>query len=201
MPLSLLEPETLIRTFGYVGLFSIIFVESGLFFGLIFPGDSLLFSAGLLASTGLLNIWILVPLAIVAAILGDSVGYAVGSFIGPRLFVREESFFFSSRHVKRTEAFFKKYGPKAILFARIVPIVRSFMPMFAGIGKMEYKTFLTYNIVGGLLWGGGFPLLGYYLGSTFPIVREYAVIVVGFIIFLSFVPIFVEVWRDRRARR
>lgn len=200
MHIPALDPTILLTTFGYIGLFSIVFAESGLFFGFFLPGDSLLFTAGLFAATGFFDIWVLIIIVPIAAILGDSVGYWFGKWVGPRLFTREDSFFLNKRHLERSQRFYQKYGPKAVLFARIVPIARTFVPILAGVGKMHYPTFLTYNVVGGLLWGVGFPLLGYYLGTTFPIVMEYLTITLLIIIFLSFVPIFVEVWREWRKK-
>jgi membrane-associated protein len=198
MHIPALDPTILLTTFGYIGLFSIVFAESGLFFGFFLPGDSLLFTAGLFAATGFFDIWALVIMVPIAAILGDSVGYWFGKWVGPRLFTREDSFFLNKRHLERSQRFYQKYGPKAVLFARIVPIARTFVPILAGVGKMHYPTFLTYNVIGGILWGAGFPLLGYYLGTTFPVVMEYLTITLLIIIFLSFVPIFVEVWREWR---
>lgn len=200
MHLPALDPSTLLTTFGYIGLFSIVFAESGLFFGFFLPGDSLLFTAGLFAARGFFDIWVLVLIVPIAAILGDSVGYWFGSWVGPRLFTREDSFFLNKKHVERAQRFYEKYGPKAILFARIVPVVRTFVPILAGVGSMNYRTFLTYNIIGGILWGAGFPLLGYYLGTTFPIIQEYLEVAIIGIIVLSFVPIVVEIWREKRRR-
>jgi membrane-associated protein len=200
MHIPALDPALLLTTFGYIGLFSIVFAESGLFFGFFLPGDSLLFTAGLFAATGFFDIWVLIIMVPIAAILGDSVGYWFGKWVGPRLFTREDSFFLNKKHIERSQRFYEKYGPKAVLFARIVPIARTFVPILAGVGRMHYPTFLTYNIVGGILWGAGFPLLGYYLGTTFPIVMEYLTVTLLIIIFLSFVPIFVEVWREWRKK-
>lgn len=198
MPLPSLEPTALILAFGYVGLFSIVLIESGLFFGFFLPGDSLLFTAGLLAATGVLDIWVLLFLVPIAAIAGDSIGYWFGSWVGPRLFKKEESLFFSRKYVQRAERFYERYGSRAIVLARFVPVVRTFVPILAGIGSMQYRTFITYNIVGGIVWGAGVPLLGYFLGTAFPVVQEYLLLSIIIIILLSFIPIGVEVWREKR---
>lgn len=201
MHLPALDPSVLLTTFGYVGLFSIVFAESGLFFGFFLPGDSLLFTAGLFAAQGFFDIWVLVIMVPLAAILGDSVGYWFGSWVGPRIFTREDSFFLNKRHIARAQHFYERYGPKAVLFARIVPVVRTFVPILAGVGSMNYRVFLTYNIMGGLLWGMGFPLLGYWLGTRFPVVMEYLTWTLLAIIIISFLPIFFEVWREWRRRK
>lgn len=188
----------LIKTFGYLGLFAIVFAESGLFFGFFFPGDSLLFTAGLLASQGFLNIWILVPLIMAGAILGDSVGYWFGAKVGPKIFTREDSFFFHKRHVERTHNFYLKYGAKAVVFARFVPIVRTFTPILAGVGTMPYGTFLKWNIIGGVLWGAGVTLSGYFLGATIPDIEAYLLPIVLGIIVASFIPIVVELVKNKK---
>lgn len=197
---SFLDPLSLIAAAGYLGLFAIVFAESGLFFGFFFPGDSLLFTAGLLASQKILYLPILLGLIPVAAILGDSAGYAFGKWVGPRLFTREDSLFFSKHHVLRAERFYQRYGPRAIILARFVPVVRTFVPIVAGIAKMKYKTFLTYNVIGGLLWGVGVTLLGYFLGTVFPQTEKYLLpIIVGIILF-SFFPIVIEWLAYRREK-
>ncbi len=199
MPIHALDPIALITTLGYVGLFSIVFAESGLFFGFFLPGDSLLFSAGLLASTGTLDIWVLLIIIPIAAALGDSIGYWFGSWVGPRIFTKEDSFFFNKKHIVRTEQFYKKYGAKAIVLARFIPVVRTFVPIVAGVGSMRYTTFLTYNIIGGLLWGVGVTLLGYFLGTAFPQAEEYLLPIIVAIILLSFLPVVWEWWVARKG--
>lgn len=191
----------LVQTAGYVGLFAIVFAESGLFFGFFFPGDSLLFTAGLLASQGLLNIYVLVGLMTLGAILGDSVGYWFGKKVGPKIFTREDSFFFNKRHIERTRAFYAKYGPKAVVLARFVPVVRTFTPILAGVGTMPYGLFLRYNIIGGVLWGAGVTLLGYFLGSAIPSAEKYLLPIILGIIAISFVPIIREVILARTTQR
>lgn len=193
-----LDLVALIQMIGYLGLFAIVFAESGLFFGFFFPGDSLLFTAGLLASQGLLNVSILVPLMVAGAILGDSVGYWFGAKVGPKIFTREDSFFFHKRHVERTHNFYLKYGAKAIVLARFIPIVRTFTPILAGVGTMPYGTFLKWNIIGGVLWGAGVTLAGYFLGATVPGIERYLLPIVIGIIVVSFVPIIVELVKNRQ---
>ena len=189
----------LIKTFGYLGLFAIVFAESGLFFGFFLPGDSLLFTAGLIASQGFLNIWILVPLIILGAILGDNVGYWFGAKVGPKIFTRDDSLFFHKRHVLRTHNFYLKYGSKAVVIARFIPIVRTFTPILAGVGTMPYATFLKFNIIGGILWGAGVTFLGYFLGTTIPGIEAYLLPIVIGIIVVSFIPIVVEFIRNKRS--
>ena len=190
----------LIKTFGYLGIFTIVFAESGLFFGFFFPGDSLLFTAGLIASQGFLNIWILVPLIILGAILGDNVGYWFGAKVGPKIFTREDSFFFHKRHVERTHNFYLKYGAKAVVLARFIPIVRTFTPILAGVGTMPYGTFLKWNIIGGVLWGAGVTLLSYFLGAIIPGIDRYLLPIVIGIIVASFLPIAFEFFKSRTKK-
>ena len=190
----------LIKTFGYLGIFTIVFAESGLFFGFFFPGDSLLFTAGLIASQGFLNIWILIPLIILGAILGDNVGYWFGAKVGPKIFTREDSFFFHKRHVERTHNFYLKYGAKAVVLARFIPIVRTFTPILAGVGTMPYGTFLKFNIIGGVLWGAGVTLLSYFLGAVIPGIDRYLLPIVIGIIVASFLPIAFEFFKGRTKK-
>lgn len=177
-------PE-LIRTVGYLGIWAIVFAESGLLVGFFLPGDSLLFTAGFLASQGYLNIWILVIGCFIAAVVGDSVGYTFGHRYGRKLFTKEESLFFNPKHLIRAEDFYHKHGKKTIIIARFVPIVRTFAPIVAGMGKMEYRTFLSYNIIGALLWAVGVTLLGYYLGKAVPDIDKYLIPGIILIILLS----------------
>lgn len=186
---NVIDPKQLIENFGYIGIFLIVFAESGLFFGFFFPGDSLLLVAGVLAAAGLLNIWILIPLIFLAAILGDQVGYWTGHTFGRRLFKRDDSWLFHKDHVTRSEEFFDRHGNKTILLARFVPIVRTFAPIIAGIGSMRYSTFLTYNLLGGVLWGIGVTLVGYLLGNSVPNIDKYIHYIVIVIILVSFIPV------------
>jgi membrane-associated protein len=199
MHLSFLDPFALIAAAGYIGIFFIVLAESGLFFGFFFPGDSLLFSAGLLASQQVLYLPLLLAIVPVAAIVGDSIGYAFGKWAGPRLFVKEDSLLFSKRHVRRAEMFYEKFGPRAIILARFVPVVRTFVPIVAGIGGMKYRTFLAYNLIGGVLWGAGVVLLGYFLGAAFPQTEKYLTPIIIGIIVISFIPILIE-WLAARRR-
>ena len=178
----------LIQTIGLIGIFLFVFAESGLFFGFFLPGDSLLFSAGLLAASGYLNIGYLIVGCAIFAILGDAVGYWFGRKVGYKIFFKEESFFFSKKNIDRTKIFFEKHGKKAILLARFVPIVRTFTPILAGVGKMDYKSFALYNASGGILWSATMLLLGYFLGGLFPDLQDYVLLFVVLVIVISFLP-------------
>ena len=192
---------TLVKTAGYAGMFFIIFAESGLFFGFFFPGDSLLFTAGFLASQVFLNIIPLATLTFVAAILGDNVGYAFGKKVGVKIFKREDSLLFHKDHLIKAQQFYAKYGGKTIVLARFIPIVRTFAPIVAGAGEMKYSQFLFYNFIGGTIWGLGMPLLGYFLGSAIPGIDQYLIPIVLVIIVVSFLPPVWEVLKDRDSRR
>lgn len=192
---------SLITTGGYIGLFGIVFAESGLFIGFFLPGDSLLFTAGFLASQGFLNVWVLVPLLFVAAVLGDSVGYAFGKRVGPKIFKKEDSIFFHRNHLITAQKFFEKHGGKTIILARFMPIIRTFAPILAGVGQMKYRTFLAYNVTGALLWAVGMVLLGYYLGKVIPHADRYLLPMVIVIILLSTAPSFYHILKDKDNRR
>jgi membrane-associated protein len=166
-------------------LFGMVFAESGLLIGFFLPGDSLLFAAGFLASRGFFDLAIILFGTFIAAVAGDSVGYYTGHRYGRRIFSRENSFFFDKKHVERAEAFYEKHGKKTIIIARFVPIVRTFAPIVAGIGKMDYRTFVTYNLVGGFIWAFGNILAGYYLGKVIPDIDQYLLPIVAVIILLS----------------
>jgi len=193
-----LDPLTLIHSLGLIGIFAIIFAESGLFFGFFLPGDSLLFTAGILASQNYLSIWFLVIGATLCAILGDNVGYWFGKKIGPKLFTNEDSFFWNKKHIEKSHIFFQKYGKKSIILARFMPIVRTFTPILAGVGKMEYKTFITCNIIGGALWVSLMSLLGFFFGKLIPNPDRYILPIVLFIIVLSLLPAIVEFIKSKR---
>jgi membrane-associated protein len=197
---DLLHPDKLIEAFGTLGLFFIIFAESGLFFGFFLPGDSLLFTAGVLCAKADSPLWPL-PVVLVgvaaAAILGDQVGYVFGRRVGPAIFRRPDSRLFKQAHVERAQLYFEEHGPKTILLARFVPIVRTFAPIVAGVGKMNYRVFLTYNVVGGILWGVGVTSLGYVLGEAVDI-DKYLLPVVFVIILVSLIPVLLEL---RKAKR
>jgi membrane-associated protein len=190
----------LVRWGGYVALTVIVFTETGLLVGFFLPGDSLLITAGLVAATGALNVWWLNVLLAAAAVAGDSVGYAIGWRAGPRLFSRPQSFFFHPRHVERTRAFYARHGAKTIVIARFVPIVRTFAPVVAGVGQMEYRRFLLYNVAGGVGWVTSMTWAGYLLGQAVPNIGDHIHVVVAIVILLSVIPIVVELVRERRRR-
>jgi membrane-associated protein len=190
--------DALVRWGGYVLLIAIVFTETGLFVGFFLPGDSLLITAGLVAATGLLNIWWLNVALIIAAVVGDSTGYAIGARMGPRLFTREKSVLFNPKHVERTRQFYARHGAKTIVIARFVPIVRTFAPVVAGVGEMQYRRFLTYNVLGGIGWVVSMTSAGYLLGHTIPDINRHIHIVVLIVIVLSVIPIAIEVLRERR---
>jgi membrane-associated protein len=192
--------DDLVRWGGYVVLVAIVFTETGLLIGFFLPGDSLLITAGLVAATGQLNIWWLNGLLIVAAVVGDSVGYAIGRRLGPRLFTRPKSLLFNPRHVERTRVFYARHGPKTIVIARFVPIIRTFAPVVAGVGEMEYRRFVFYNVAGGVAWVTSMTWAGYLLGQAVPNISDHIHIMVAIVILLSLIPIIVELIRERRRR-
>jgi len=192
--------EALVRWGGYVLLAAIVFTETGLLVGFFLPGDSLLITAGLLAAAGVLNIWWLPVVLIVAAITGDSVGYAIGARIGPRLFKREKSRLFNPRHVQRTREFYARHGAQTIVIARFVPIIRTFAPVVAGVGEMAYPRFLFYNVAGGIGWVLSMTGTGYLLGSAVPNIDRHIHVVVIVVIVLSVIPIGLEILRERRRQ-
>ena len=188
--------ESIIRSVGYIGLFGIVFAETGLLAGAFLPGDSLLFTAGVLASQDYLNIWILMPVCFVAAIVGDATGYYIGHRYGRSLFHKEESRFFKPSYLEKSEAFFKKHGGKAIVLARFMPIVRTFAPVIAGISVMHYRRFALYNVTGAVLWAIGVTLAGYFLGSTIPSIDKYLLPIIALIVFVSIAPSAIHIWRE-----
>ena len=188
----MLDPITIIKAVGIVGVILIVFAETGLFFGFFFPGDSLLFTAGIFASQGYLSIGVLLVGCIIAAILGDSVGYWSGKKYGRGLFNRDESFFFKKKRLYEAEMFYEKHGKFTIIIARFVPIIRTFAPIVAGIGKMNYKTFISYNIFGGIVWVPLLLLSGYFLGSLIPNPDKYVIPIAFVIIVISFLPIVIK---------
>lgn len=192
--------DDLVRWGGYLVLVTIVFTETGLFVGFFLPGDSLLITAGLVAAAGGLNIWWLNGLLMVAAVTGDSVGYAIGARIGPRLFTREKSLLFNPRHVERTRQFYARHGAKTIVIARFVPIIRTFAPVVAGVGEMPYRKFVFYNVAGGVGWVLSMTWAGYLLGRAIPNIDKYIHLVVIVVIVLSVIPIGVEILKERRRR-
>lgn len=192
--------SVLIQTVGYLGVFAIVFLESGLLIGFFFPGDSLLFTAGFLASQEYLDIKVLILGCFVAAVLGDSIGYLIGAKLGPKIFTKDNSIFFHKKHLERAQRFYDKHGGKTIILARFVPVIRAFAPVVAGAGKMDYKKFLIFNLVGGVLWAIGVTLAGYYLGSLIPDVDKYILPIVGFIIIASTLPVLHHALVDAEIR-
>lgn len=193
-----IDPDFLIETFGTIGVLVIVFVECALLIGFLLPGDSLLFTAGLLSAAGALpDLWILLILIPIAAIAGDQCGYYIGHRAGPAVFRRPNSRFFRPEYLERSAAFFERYGPRTVILARFVPIVRTITPVMAGVSSMRYRTFLCYNIVGGILWGVGVTTLGYFLGQIDFVKANIEFIILG-IVALSVIPIGVEL---RRATR
>ncbi|MDO8623744.1 MAG: VTT domain-containing protein [bacterium] len=198
--LHYLDPSFLITTLGLVGVFAIVFAESGLFFGFFLPGDSLLFTAGLLASQGHFNIVLLWLGCMVCAVAGDSVGYAFGKRLGLKLLTKEDSFFFRKAHIHRTEAFYQKHGKKTLILARFIPIVRTFAPILAGVGKMEYRLFLSFNVIGGVLWSTSLIFLGFVLGNLIPSIDRYLLPIIALIIVISFIPVVLELLKSKKAK-
>ncbi|MGH9867125.1 MAG: DedA family protein [Candidatus Polarisedimenticolia bacterium] len=181
----------------YLILFGIVFCETGLVVTPFLPGDSLLFAAGALAGAGAFDVWVLMGVLIVAAVLGDTVNYQIGHYVGPKVFTAGHSRWFRKEHLDRTHAFFEKYGGKTIVIARFVPIIRTFAPFVAGVGSMTYARFLAYNVVGGVLWVVSFVLAGYWFGSREFVKKNFSLVIVAIII-LSILP---GVWEYLRARR
>ncbi len=190
--------EALLTQFGYLALFAIVFAESGLFFGFFLPGDSLLFAAGLLASQGVFDVWITFLVVFVAAVLGDQAGYWMGNKWGRSFFVRPNSWLFKPKRLLQAENFYKKHGKKTIVLARFVPAVRTFTPIFAGIVKMDYQTFIKYNVLGGFLWSAIFVGAGFYLGSVFPQIENYFFLIIAAIIVFSVIPLALEYMKNRK---
>ncbi|MFE9170812.1 DedA family protein [Streptomyces kebangsaanensis] len=195
---SWLDPNYLLNSFGLWGLLLIVFAESGLLIGFFLPGDSLLFTTGLLVTSGQLRypLWLVIALVCVAAILGDQAGYMFGKKVGPSLFNRPDSRLFKQENVTKAHEFFEKHGPKSLVLARFVPIVRTFTPIIAGVSGMRYRSFLVFNVVGGILWGAGVTLLGSWLGNI-PFVKENIEAILILIVLLSVVPIIIEFLRAR----
>jgi len=193
-------PE-LVRWAGLIGLTAIIFSETGLLVGVFLPGDSLLVTAGLLSARGYLNVYTLVPALMAAAICGNSLGYFIGHTTGPRIFNRENSLFFNKKHATRAHEFYAKHGRKTIVLAQFMPVIRTFSPVIAGVGGMEFKTFITFNIIGAIVWVGSMVSIGYFLGSYIPGIDQHIEIVVAIVVFISILPGLIGSYRSRRAKR
>ncbi|MFJ4922288.1 DedA family protein [Streptomyces sp. NPDC088725] len=193
-----LDPDYLISTFGLIGVLVVVFAESGLLIGFFLPGDSLLFTTGLLVTAGTLDkpLWLVCVLVALAAIAGDQVGYLFGRKVGPSLFKRPDSKLFKQENVEKAHEFFEKYGPKSLVLARFVPVVRTFTPIIAGVSRMNYRSFITFNIIGGTLWGVGVTLLGAGLGKI-DFVNQHIELILVAIVLVSVVPIAIEYLRAR----
>lgn len=198
---NLLDPSYLIKTTGYIGVFTIILLESGFVFGFFLPGDSLLFTAGLLASQGYLNIGLLIILSIIGAIIGNTAGFYTGAKLGPKLFKKEKSVLFSPKRVDEAHVFFDKQGPKSLILARFIPAVRTFVPIIAGVAGMKYRTFIIFNAIGGMLWGILLPVLGFTLGRTIPNIDKYLLPIIFIIIFISVLPIGIQYLKARKENK
>lgn len=199
---SWLDPQWLISTFGLIGILAIVFAESGLLIGFFLPGDSLLFTTGLLVAGGTFlhqPLWLVCLLVSIAALAGDQVGYLFGRRLGPALFTRADSRLFKQQNLERANTFFDRYGARSIVLARFVPIVRTFTPIVAGASRMHYRTFVLYNVIGGVLWSCGVTMLGYFLGQV-PFVKSHIELILLGIVAVSVLPIAVELLRARRAR-
>ena len=196
--MEFLDPRHLIETFGYIGLAVIVFAESGLFFGFFLPGDSLLLTAGLFASTGVLDERIVLPIVFVAAVLGDNVGYWFGRKTGPPLFKREKSLLFRPKNLEAARKFYELHGGKTIILARFMPFIRTFAPIVAGAVDMNYRSFMLYNLVGAFLWGIGVTMAGFILGRMFPpeVLDRYFLIIVVVVIILSVLPTALHLWKE-----
>ncbi len=199
-----LNAEHLIRSFGdaaLIGIVAVVFIETGLLFPFL-PGDSLLFTAGMLVAQDYLrlNIWVLCALLFLAAFLGDQLAYAIGRRLGPKVFSRPDSRFFKQKYIDQTYKYFDKYGGRTIIVARFVPFVRTYAPVAAGVGRMNYRHFVSYNVVGALLWGVGVTLLGYWLGN-FTFIKDNIEVLLVAIVGVSVLPIVIELWRARRKEK
>ena len=200
-----LDPQQILDTFGpyaLIGVLIIVFAECGLLIGFFLPGDSLLFTAGLLVATGTIKapLWLVCLLVVIAACVGNLVGYAIGYRAGPAIFSRPDSRLFKQEYVDKTHAFFERYGARAIVLARFVPIVRTFITVIAGVGRMDFRRYALYTTIGGVLWGAGVTVLGYFLGQI-EVIRDNIDLMLIAIVLVSVVPIGVELLRARAALR
>lgn len=191
----------LIKGAGYLGMFGIVYAETGLLIGMFLPGDSLLFTAGFLASQGFLNIVPLCALIGVGAVLGDNTGYWLGRRFGPSVFSRQGSLLFDPSYLDRANAFYTRYGSKTLVLARFIPVIRTIAPTMAGVGRMQYTKFLAFSILAAILWGIGLPLTGYFLGSAIPGIDKYLIPIVLFIILVSVSPGLWQLFRNAHHRR
>lgn len=195
-----IDLATLLKTIGLLGIIAMVFAESGLLIGFFLPGDSMLFTAGFLASQGFFSISLLMALCFVAAVLGDNAGYMFGKRVGVKLFTREDSFLFHKKHLERASRFYELHGGKTLVLARFMPVVRTFVPILAGVGNMKYSVFFFYNMAGGLTWTVSMTGLGYVLGRTIPNVDRYIIPLVVVIIIVSFLPPVIHMLREKEHR-
>lgn len=192
--------EQLIASGGILLVAAIVFAESGLLIGFFLPGDTLLFGAGLAASQGRFNIVWLIFAVVLAAVIGDNVGYSIGRRTGPRIFRKKDSILFHKDYINRAESFYEKHGGKTIILARFIPVVRTFAPVVAGVGKMSRKRFFMFNIVGGITWGAGMPLLGYWVGSKIPHLDKYIDLVIIGVMVLSIFLASLHLLKEKKTR-
>ena len=195
------DVESLVRVGGLAALTAIVFTETGLFVGFFLPGDSLLVTAGIFAATGDLNLWTLNIVLSLAAILGDTTGYVIGFKTGPMIFRREDSLFFHRKHLLTAKQFYDQYGGFTIFIARFIPILRTFAPVVAGVGKMQYSRFIAYNVFGGIFWVFSMTFAGYFLGRMVPNIQEQIHIVIAVVIFLSLLPGIIKLAREKWKTR
>jgi membrane-associated protein len=198
---ELVNPESIINYGGLYLLLFVVFAETGLFFGFFLPGDSLMFTTGLLCATGELDfpIVIVISLVILASVIGNMVGYSFGKKMGEMLFKKESSLLFRRSHLIAANEFYKKHGGKAIVLCRFLPIVRTFAPIVAGAVKLDYKKFLLYNVIGGVLWVGSLVSIGYFLGVSIPGIKAYLGYIVIFLIIITTAPILIKIFSKKKV--
>jgi len=198
--LHFFNPENIIYTFGYAGIFSIVFFESGFFFAFFFPGDTLLFSVGFLSAQGLLNFQIVLFGFMIATFLGSLFGYFFGKKVGDKIFSKKNSFLFNPKNLERTRIFYEKYGKWTMALCRFFPFIRTFAPILAGVAKMNFKTFLKYNILGSIIWPSIVVSAGYFFGSFIPSIHDYVLPVIGIVFLFTLVPIAWAILKEFRKR-
>lgn len=200
-----INPEHLLQSAGVLtGLLLIggmVFAESGLLIGFFLPGDTLLFTAGFFAAQGKLPLGWLMVVVILAAIIGDSVGYTIGRRTGHKIFRKQDGLFFRQEYIAKAEEFYEKHGGKTIILARFLPIIRTFAPLVAGVGNMHYKRFLSFNVIGATIWGGGVILLGHWLGSKIPNIDHYLLPIVLLATLFTFSPVVIHIIKDKKLRK
>lgn len=198
--MSILDPETIITTGGLALIAFIVFAESGLLFGFFFPGDTLLFLAGTLAAQGQFSIFAAIIVIMASAIAGGQVGYHIGQKGGPRLFKKKDGILFRHEYIEKSELFYEKHGGKTIILARFVPVVRTFAPVVAGIGNMDYRRFTFYNVLGSAIWGIGITVAGYFFGQQIPDIDKYVLPIIAIVMPLSFAPTLYHIFKDPKSR-